>query len=94
MGKDHIHLVENDELIKTDLETAEVFNNFFSNIVQKLKISRYTNEEPIVSNINDPTLKAILKYRNHPSITAIQNKCNINDKSTTNSKRDFKARCK
>ena len=29
MGKDHIHLVENDELIKTDLETAEVFNNFF-----------------------------------------------------------------
>ena len=71
MGKDHIHLVENDELIKTDLETAEVFNNFFSNIVQNLKISRHTNEEPIVSNINDPTLKAILKYRNHPSITAI-----------------------
>ena len=79
MGKDHIHLVENDELIKTDLETAEVFNNFFSNIVQNLKISRYANEEPIVSNINDPTLKAILKYRNPPSITAIQNKCKIKD---------------
>ena len=79
MGKDHIHLVENDELIKTDLETAEVFNNFFCNIVPNLKISRYTNEEPIVSNINDPTLKAILKYRNHPSITAIQNKCKIKD---------------
>ena len=79
MRKDHIHLVENDELIKTDLETAEIFNNFFSNIVQNLKISRYTNEEPIVSNINDPTLKAILKYRNHPSITAIQNKCKIKD---------------
>ena len=78
MGKDHIHLVENDELIKTDLETAEVFNNFFSNIVQNLQISRYTNEEPIVSNINDPTLKAILKYRN-PSINAIQSKCKIKD---------------
>ena len=77
MGKDHIHFVENDELIKTDLETAEVFNNFFSNIVQNLKISRYTNEEPIVSNISDPTLKPILKYRNHPSITAIQNRCKI-----------------
>ena len=74
MAKDHIHLVENDELIKTDLETAEVFNNFFSNIVQNLKISRYTNEEPIVSNINDPTLKAILKYRNHSSITAMLEK--------------------
>ena len=79
IGKDHIHLVENDELIKTDLETAEIFNNFFSNIVQNLKISRYTNEEPIVSNINDPTLKAVLKYRNHQSITAIQNKCKIKD---------------
>ena len=79
MGKDHIHLVENDELIKTDLETAEVFNNFFSNIVQNLKISRYTNEEPIVSNINDPTLKAILKYRKHPSITSIQKKCRMKD---------------
>ena len=79
MGKDHIHLAENDELIKTDLETAEVFNNFFSNIVQNLKISRYANEELIVSNINDPTLKTILKYRNHPSITAIQNKYKIKD---------------
>ena len=40
MGKNHIHLIEKDELIKSDLETAEVFNNFFSNIVQNLKISR------------------------------------------------------
>ena len=28
-GKDEIHLIENNELIKTDLETAEVLNNFF-----------------------------------------------------------------
>ena len=28
-----------------------------------------------MSNTNDVTLKAILKYRNHPSIIAIQNKC-------------------
>ena len=95
MGKDHIHLFENDELIKTDLETAEVFNNFFSSIVQNLKISRYTNEEPIVSNINDPTLKAILKYRNHPSITAIQNKCKIKDSfNFVEVDQQQKARCK
>ena len=30
-GNDKIHLIENDELLKTDLETAEVFNEFFSN---------------------------------------------------------------
>ena len=28
-GKDEIHLIENNELVKTDLETAEVLNNFF-----------------------------------------------------------------
>ena len=28
-GKNKIHLIENNELVKTDLETAEVLNNFF-----------------------------------------------------------------
>ena len=65
-GRDKIHLIEN-ELVKTDLETAEVLNNFFSNIVQNLDISRYSNEEPLVSNANSATLKAILKHRKHPS---------------------------
>ena len=36
-GNDKIHLIENDELLKTDLETADVFNEFFSNI-KHLKI--------------------------------------------------------
>ena len=76
-GKDEIHLIENSELVKTDLETAEVLNNFFSNIVQNLDISRYSNGEPLVSNTSDATLKAILKYRNHESIIAIRCKCNL-----------------
>ena len=70
-----IKLTENNELVKTDLETAEVLNNFFSNIVQNLDIPRYSNGKPLVSNTNDATLKAILKYRNPPSIIAIRNKC-------------------
>ena len=70
------HLVENNELVKTDLETAEVLNNFFSNIIQNLDLPRYSNNEPLLSNSNDATtLKVILKYRNHPSIISIQNKC-------------------
>ena len=48
---------------------------FFSKILQNLEISRYSNDEALVSNTNDATLKAILKYRNHPSIIAIKNKC-------------------
>ena len=80
--KDEFHLTENNKLAKTDPEIAEVLNNFFSNIVQNLDISRYSNNKPLVSNTNDATLKAIVKYRNHPSIIAIQNKCK--DKSNFN----------
>ena len=74
-GKDEIYFIENNELVKADLETSEVLNNFFSNIVQNLDISRYSNDEHLVSNTNDATLKAILKYRNRPSIIAIRSKC-------------------
>ena len=73
-GKDKIHSIENNEVVKTDLETSEVLNNFFSNIVQNLDILRYSNNEPLVSNTIDATLKVILKYRNYPSIIAIQSK--------------------
>ena len=58
-GNNEIHLTENNEIVKADLKTAEVLNNFFSNIVQNLDISRYSNGEHLVSNINDATLKAI-----------------------------------
>ena len=78
-GMDKIHLIENNELIKNDLKTAEVLNNFFSNIVQNLNIARYTSEESFVDNISDPTLKAILKYRNHPSIITIRKKYKISE---------------
>ena len=74
-GKDEIHLTEDNELVKDNLETAEVLINFFSNVAQNLYISRYLNGEPLVSNTNDATLKVILKYRNHPSIIEIRNKC-------------------
>ena len=45
-GKDKIHLIENNELVKTDLETTMVLNKFFSNIGQNLDISRYSNDKP------------------------------------------------
>ena len=73
-GKDKIHLIENDELVNAALETGEVLNNSFSNTVQNLDISRYSNAKPLVSKTNDATLKAILKYRSHASIIAIPKK--------------------
>ena len=71
-----ITLLENDEIIKTEKGTAKVLRAFFSNIVQNLDIQQYNVDDPICENINDPLLKAIVRYRNHPSIVAIKKFCN------------------
>ena len=69
-----INLNENGELLKSESETAEVFNNFFSNIVKNLKIPEYKNLNANIENVKDPDFRAILKYKNHPSIIAIKEK--------------------
>ena len=76
---DKIHLNENGNLIKGESETVEVLNNFFSNIVKKLKIPEYENLNSIIENIKDPVFRAILNYKNHSSIIAI-NKTSKNSK--------------
>ena len=54
----------------------QVLNAFSSNIVQNLDIQQYNVDGPICENINDPLLKAIFRYRNHPSLVAIKKFCN------------------
>ena len=73
---ERITLIENDEIIKTERGTAKVLNTFFSNIAQNLDIQQYNVDDPICENINDPLLKAIVRYPNHPSIAAIKKFCN------------------
>ena len=74
MTSDRINLSGKGELVKTELETAEVLNKFFSNIVNNLEILKYSKYQSFIDNIEDQTLRAILKYKNHPGIIAIQNK--------------------
>ena len=74
MTRDRINLSKKGESVKTELETAEVLNKFFPNIVNNLEISKYSKDKSFIDNIEDQTLKAILKYKNHPSIIAIQKK--------------------
>ena len=62
--------------LKLKKGTAKVLNAFFSNIVQNLDIQQYNVDDLICENINDPLLKAIVRYRNHPSIVAIKKFCN------------------
>ena len=56
---------ENGEIVKNGKGTAEVFNFFFfGKIVKNLNISQCSDFDPIIENVKDPTLKAILKYKN------------------------------
>ena len=50
-------------------------NNLFSTI-QNLKIPQYKEQDPISTSINDPVIRAIVKYRAHPSIIAIKENYN------------------
>ena len=55
-----IILVEKEEILTNDSSVATVLNNFFSNIVKTSGISDYMH--PLAKEVNDPTLKAIMKY--------------------------------
>ena len=73
--RDRINISEKGEILKTESKTAESLNSFISNIVKNLNISRYSEFNPVTENIADPTVKAIFKYKDHPSIIAIQRNC-------------------
>ena len=70
--RDRIHLTENGEVVNTELETAETLNNFFGNIIKNLMIPKYGEYDPSIDRVENRTIRAILKYRNHPSILAIR----------------------
>ena len=77
---DNITLIENGKIIRDEHQIAEIFNKFFSNAVQDLNIEKYEHFSfdkyfLCKDNINeDPILRAIEKYENHPSILKIKEK--------------------
>ena len=73
---ERITLIEDDKIIENDKNTAFILNEFFSNIITTLGIPQYNETEPVSHNIGDPLMKAIMKYRLHPSIVAIKKNCN------------------
>ena len=76
MSREKVTLIEEDEIVEGDINTAQILNTSFSNIVSNLKIAEYANCDPISDNINDPVIKSIAKCRNHPSILRIGELCN------------------
>ena len=65
-------MIAKDEIVKSESETAKSLNKLFSNIVKNLGIPVYDDFDPIIENMKDPVYKAILKYKNHPSILEIK----------------------
>ena len=70
--RDRTSISEKGEILKTDSEIAEALNDFFSNIVKDLNISRYSELDSVAENTTETTLRAIFKYKDHPPILAIQ----------------------
>ena len=71
--RDRIHLTENDEPVKTELETAETLNYCFENVIRKLMIPNYSEYDPLIDRVENRTIRKIReiqKYRNHPIILA------------------------
>ena len=68
-------MVENNKIINN----ANIKNTFFSNIAINLNVPECHKYEGISSNISNPILKAIAKYRNYPSEKAIKRVSNSND---------------
>ena len=74
INSDEIHLNKNGELINNDSKKAELLNNLSSNIAKNFKIPEYENLNPKIEIVEYLVFKAILKYKNHPSIIAIKEK--------------------
>ena len=73
-SNEKITLLEDETVTTQDEESAELLNIFFH---MQLKILKYLDlvilANPLAERLSNPTLKAILKYKNHPSIVAIRN---------------------
>ena len=46
-------MVEGDEIIRSDKETAKALNEFFSNVVNNLNISQFNQIDRTSENISD-----------------------------------------
>ena len=72
-SREKIILIKNEEIISDDVEVLKTLNNYFSNVVKNLKIpEKFVTDSLPQSLSRHPTLNAILKYKNHPSMRVIK----------------------
>ena len=68
MNHDKIILVEDDEIISENEQLSESLNNLFADAIINLNIPQYGDSTSTTNGIDDSVLRAIEKYKNHPSI--------------------------
>ena len=78
-ASNNITLSENEKLITNDQKSAEVFNNYFNSIVEKLNIQIDQNLLNDASLFDDPIIAAIHKYKRHPSTLKIKEQLKKDD---------------
>ena len=66
-------LVQGNKIISEDKGNVELLNSFFSNAIKHFKFPKGSDSNPLAEFISHPIFKAMLKYKNHPSIIAIKN---------------------
>ena len=68
----NIMLDENGKLVRDEKEVANIFNEFFVNIVPNLGINTERNFLNTTNISHNPKENAVCKYENHPSVIAIK----------------------
>ena len=72
-SREKIILLNNERITSDEVEVANTLYDFISNIIKNLKLPEYYVEDKHSHSLSShPTLKAILKYKNHPSIKVVK----------------------
>ena len=73
-------LIEQNDIVSDDSKVAEIFSKHFSEITKSLNIPEYAPKDKNFTKIEDSVLRAIEKYKDHPSIVRISSFSGTNQK--------------
>ena len=72
-----ITLIEDGRILSNDVDVAECFNEYFCYITDSLDIDPLFKEVPEHISVEQMVLRALTKYKDHPSIKGYQSRCYI-----------------
>ena len=70
--KESIILNNSNKIVSNNEELSQIFNKYFSKIVENLDIDKTLASNIVSSDVTDPVFNAIKKYEDHPSVKEIK----------------------